>query len=213
MFLSTVAKVPWRTAFFLLWVVNPVMTSARMHADKALYSPGYLAFCVKPLCRISASCWMQVGCGTYLLQPRCACNPSLSPLPPSCSGGCLEHGPQVCVCLCVCMHARMFICHSLSLFSRSEQSLACVYAHVYMHACAFVCLLFHYSTLCPSLFLTFLFVSKPVVYAILIKAIKGLSEALYILMIAAHIEHLQSTYFCQALCEEVNHLCVSCRRE
>lgn len=105
--------------FTLLWVVNAVMTWCT-HA-RWQGSPGYLAFYGKPLCRISASCWMQVGCETYLLQPRCACNPSLSPLPPSCSGGCLEHSPQVCACPCLCLLACMFVYRSLFFFFfRSE---------------------------------------------------------------------------------------------
>lgn len=108
----------FENCFILLWAVNPVMTEAHvhtdahMHADKALYSLGYLVFYAEPLCRISASCWMQVGYGAYLLQPRCACNPSLSPLPSSYSGGCLEHGPKVCVCECEYVY-RCVICWSI----------------------------------------------------------------------------------------------------
>lgn len=166
-----------------------------MHADKALYSPGYLAFYVKPLCRISASCWMQLGCGTYLLQPRCACNSSLSPLPPSYSGGCLEHGPQLCVCVCVWvglyMCTSIFICLSFfkGLYSNCQSLLT--HAYLCVCVCGFICL--HSLSLC---ILHHLSLCMPRVYTILIKVIKDLTEVLYILMIAVHVEHLSSTYFC-----------------
>lgn len=128
--------------FILPWVVTTVMTRCT-HAHRQ-GSSGYLAFYGKPLCRISASCWMQVGCETYLLQPRCACNPSLSPLPPPYSGGCLEHSPQVCPRLCMWPLACMFVC--LSLFSWTvnvSHFLWCVYT---AYSQAFICALSCYSS-------------------------------------------------------------------
>ena len=183
-----------------------------MHADKALYSPGYLAFYVKPLYRISASCWMQVGCGTYLLQPRCACNPSLSPLPPSCSGGCLEHGPRLCICVRACLYVRLSMlngnCHLLP------------YAHVYMYVRSSLSLSLSLSLCLPPSF--FFWSPEPVVCVVWIKVVKGLSEVLYMLMIAAHLEHLQSTFYFAGPCKRrwiiyvwvadasKKHSCLSC---
>lgn len=135
--------------FILPWVVNTVMTRC-MHVHWQ-GSTGYLAFYGKPLCRISASCWMQVGCETYLLQPRCGCNPSLSPLPPPCSGGCLEHRPQVCPRQCMWPLACMFVCLSLFFFNcKCESFLWCIYCiFTCIHMCT-VLLFLSPSPLCSS---------------------------------------------------------------
>lgn len=107
--------------------------------------------------------------------------------------------PSVVVCMSLCMCARACLYVSLLFFfitSKSEQLIVSLF---YVHVCLYVHWVRVVSFNLPLSVPHLLFVSKPVVYIILIKVIKGLSEVLYILMIAVHIEHLPSTYFCQPL--------------
>ncbi len=147
---STVAPVHWGTAGLSSKSSNDktqACTLTRHYTARGTWP--YM----KPLCRISASCWMQVGCRTYLLQPRCACNPSLSPLPPSCFRGSQEHSPQVCVCLFICMHASMLCVYLFLVWTILSVPFSCTF----LCACISirVCLLYHYSSVCLSILLLF----------------------------------------------------------
>lgn len=191
MSLSTAAKT-WARAALSCPVVNTVMTRCT-HAHWQ-GSSRYLAFYVKPLCRISASCWMQVGCETYLLQPRCACNPSLSPLPPPCSGGCLEHRPQVCPCLWMWPLACMFVCLSLfsckCLLSLNVSHFSwCIYC-IFTHMCTVLLFL---SPPLPGSSLSFCLQAAD---NNIKSVINTLFKVVYILMSAIYM--IIFTYFCVA---------------